>query len=209
MRLRNEALHRNALVREVHHRIKNNLQGITGLLSQFAKIHPETAEPITQAISQVQGISVIHGLQGRGSTSSVRLSELTQAIARDAEILWQTPFTVELPLGWRTHLVAEKEAVPIALILNELLLNAVKHGGKAHGHVRVTLQETKHDSASICITNTGQLPPDGNPIDVTHSGLKLISALMPPRGAHITRAQRDGDVDTVLMLSPPVIFIET
>ncbi len=209
LRLHNEALHRKALVREVHHRIKNNLQGITGLLSQFAKIYPETAEPITQAISQVQGISVIHGLQGCSNTSSVRLSELTQAIARDAEILWQTPFTVKIPEEWRDHLVAEKEAVPIALILNELLLNAVKHGGKAHGHVRVTLQDANRESVHICITNAGRLQIDSPPLDVIHSGLKLITALMPPNGAHINREQLGDEVVTVLTLAPPVIFLET
>lgn len=71
-RLADEAAHRDTLVREVHHRIKNNLQGIPGLLRQFAQHHPEMADPIQQAIGQVQGISVIHGLQGRAVTSSVR-----------------------------------------------------------------------------------------------------------------------------------------
>ena len=212
-RLQNEALHRNALVREVHHRIKNNLQGITGLLSQFAKIHPETAEPITQAISQVQGISVIHGLQGSSNTSSVRLCELTQAIATEAGVLWQTPVAVAIAPDCQVHFVAEKEAVPIALILNELLLNALKHGGKADGHINITLRQNRQtESVDICITNAGQLiateapPSDRN---IRHSGLKLITALMPPHGASISRHQDGRNVSTLLALCAPVIFIET
>lgn len=212
-RLQNEALHRNALVREVHHRIKNNLQGITGLLSQFAKIHPETAEPITQAISQVQGISVIHGLQGSNNTSSVRLCELTHAIATEAGVLWQTPVEVVITPGWQRHFVAEKEAVPIALILNELLLNALKHGGKADGHISITLRQCcLPDRVEICITNAGQLTAPGAPgkdPKAHHSGLKLIAALMPPQGARIVRRQDGANVSTLLALCAPVIFVET
>jgi PAS domain S-box-containing protein len=209
-RLHNEAVHRNALVREVHHRIKNNLQGITGLLSQFAKTHPATAEPITQAISQVQGISVIHGLQAHNNTSSVRVCELTQAIAADAEILWQTKVEVVIDKAWQARQLAEKEAVPIALILNELLLNALKHGGKAQGHVSISLRDCDTpDEVSICITNAGQLASQASQTDARHSGLKLISALMPPEGACISQHQDGQQVITWLKLSPPVISFAT
>ena len=208
-RLQNESDHRNALVREVHHRIKNNLQGITGLLRQFAKTHPETAEPISQAISQVLGISVIHGLKGLNNTSAVRLCELTQAIAAEAEILWQTKVVVDLPLNRCNRLVAEKEAVPVALILNELVLNAIKHGGKAHGEIRVTLsQRTPTDAVDIYISNAGLLSAAGLTPSARQSGLKLITALMPPDGARISRQQDGDNVITVLELSPPVISFE-
>ena len=208
-RLQNESDHRNALVREVHHRIKNNLQGITGLLRQFAKTHPETAEPITQAISQVLGISVIHGLKGLNNTSAVRLCELTQAIAAEAEILWQTTVVVDIPPHRSNILVAEKEAVPVALILNELVLNAIKHGGKAQGGICITLRRgTQADAVNICISNAGQLPQAGGLPSVGQSGLKLIAALMPPDGARISRRQEGGNVITQLELSPPVISFE-
>jgi PAS domain S-box-containing protein len=209
-RLQNEALLRNALVREVHHRIKNNLQGITGLLRQFAQTHPATAEPIAQAISQVQGISVIHGLQGRNNTSTVRLCELTQAIAAEAEILWQTAMAVTMDLAAQTCLVTEKEAVPVALILNELVLNAVKHGGKAQGKVGITLRlGAQPDTVDIHIHNAGQLSALPTPPGLHQSGLKLITALMPPEGARLCRRQEDDLVSTVLTLSPPVIFFKT
>lgn len=205
-RLLNEAAHRNTLVREVHHRIKNNLQGITGLLRQFAQKHPEAAEPVQQAIGQVQGISIIHGLQGRGVISSVRVCELTRAIADEIQNLWQTCVTLDIPRVWRPRVIAEKEAVPIALVLNELILNAVKHGGKAHGKVSITLQPgLQPDAVQVKIVNAVLLSMDSRRTGTHRSGLQLISSLMPPQGASIVREQEGDFVTTVLELAPPVI----
>ena len=205
-RLLNEAAHRDMLVREVHHRIKNNLQGILGILRKFANKHPETAEPMHHAISQVQTISVIHGLQGRRVASPVLLCELVRAIAREIEGLWQTPITLDMPAQWQAHVISEDESVPIALVLNELVLNAVKHGGQSHGGVGITIQAGQAPGAvQVRMVNQGQFAHDGNASALNRSGLHLISALMPSRGAHILREQRGRDVVTVLELEAPVI----
>ena len=209
-RLLNEANHRNILVREVHHRIKNNLQGITGLLRQFAQQHPETAAPINQAIGQVQGISVIHGLQGRAVSASVRLCELTGAIAQEVQNLWQTPVSMDIPAAWVPCIIAEKEAVPIALVLNELILNAVKHGGKTHGHVSVTLRKGElPDVVQVTIRNSGRLRANTDRPTGHHNGLHLVESLMPRIGASLTRAQHLDRVVTQLELAPPVIYLDT
>jgi PAS domain S-box-containing protein len=208
-RLHNEAAHRDALVREVHHRIKNNLQGITGMLRQFAQKHPELAEPMHQAIGQVRGISVIHGLQGRASPSKVRLCELTGAIADGVQNLWQTPIVIDIPDGWQPRTIIESEAVPIALVLNELILNAVKHGGRAVGHVGITVREgTQPDAVQICIRNAGRFVKTAAPVGAPQCGLQLVSALMPHHGAHMLTEQRGGDVITLLEFAPPVILLE-
>jgi PAS domain S-box-containing protein len=207
-RLANETAHRNTLVREVHHRIKNNLQGITGLLRQFAQKHPETADPMNQAIGQVQGISVIHGLQGRAVTSSVRLCELTGEIANEVQHLWQTPVTIDIPHLWIPCVIAENEAVPMALVLNELIVNAVKHGGKAQGGVRITLRKgLRPEVLQIKIVNAGQFAVDGLPLNTHRSGLQLITALMPRHGASLVREQHGEQVVTLLELEPPVISL--
>jgi PAS domain S-box-containing protein len=210
-RLRNEIAHRDVLVREVHHRIKNNLQGITGILRQFAQKYPEIADPANQAISQVHSISVIYGLQGRADASVVRLSELTCAIADEIQSLWKTALNVDVSGISPLCLVSENEAVPIALILNELLLNAVKHGGQAHGYVSITLQNKTPDDLAqakvdIVIANAGQYCTTGLVEKNSHNGLQLVEALMPPYGATLTCAQRGEHVITTLELSEPVIF---
>ena len=206
-RLLREVAQRDMLVREVHHRIKNNLQGITGLLRQFVQKHPNTADPVNQAISQVQGISIIYGLQGSSVASTVRLCELIQAVAAQIQALWQTLVTLDIPPAWQALVVAENEAVPIALVINELIVNAVKHGGKAQGDVHISLQKgCLPDGVQIRMANVGQFARDGESAGARHSGLKLVSALMPRTGARLSVEQNGEQVITLLELAPPVIF---
>ncbi len=201
---------RDALVREVHHRIKNNLQGISGLLRQFAQAYPEAAGPINQAIGQVRSIAVIHGLQGRESLRTVRLCELTGAIAADVASLWQTPLRVDIPPAWTPCVVAESEAVPLALVLNELMLNAVKHGNAQAGDVEVRLRKgAEPDNVHIRISNVGpwRSAASGTPAS-SRSGLQLVEAMLPRSGAEIRREQEGGWVHVHLLLAPPVIRLE-
>jgi PAS domain S-box-containing protein len=209
-RLLNEAAHRNTLVREVHHRIKNHLQGIVGILNRFAKKHPDTAVPLHQAIGQVQSISIIHGLQGHSATSSVLLCELIRAISDEIQVLWQTPMVLDIASDWPRYFVTEDEAVPIALVLNELILNAVKHGGQSHGSVSVGLcQGSDVGVVHIRIGNQGHFEFNRHPSRMPHSGLNLIEALMPRHGARILRDQQRDQVVTWLELEPPVIYLQS
>jgi PAS domain S-box-containing protein len=208
-RLTEEAAHRDALVREVHHRIKNNLQGITGMLRQFSQEHPESSAVINQAINQVRSIAVLHGLQGRTSMDTVRLFELTSAIASDVQSVWQTPIVVDIPSLWTPGIIAEKEAVPIALVINELMVNAVKHGGKAHGHVSVTLRKGQRPEViQVSIRNSGRLRANTDRPTAHHAGLQLINSLMPHEGARLTREQLENEVLTRLEIEPPVVHLE-
>ncbi|UCV00953.1 MASE1 domain-containing protein [Acidovorax radicis] len=201
-----EQRHRDALVREVHHRIKNNLQGIIGILRGFGQAHPQLDEPITEVVGQVQSISVIHGLQGRARMDQVRLCELTSAVAASIASLWQTPVFVDIPPMWQPCRVHQAEAVPVALMLNELILNAVKHGGRAHRDVLVALRKGDDDSTvRITISNPGQWPREAM---AGHTGLELVAALMPRSGAMLTMEQHQERAVACLELHPPVIHAE-
>lgn len=208
-RLQDEAAHRAVLVREVHHRIKNNLQGITGLLRQYSRRYPEMADTVNQAIGQVHGISVVHGLQGRAVTSLVRLCELTSAIAHEIQSMWQTPVVVDIPPLWSPCVIAEREAVPVALILNELILNAVKHGGRDQGRVDIAVRKgAQADVVQISIANHGQLSAARQQPGASHNGLQLIASLMPRSGCILCTAQQGDLVVTLLALEPPVISLD-
>jgi two-component system, sensor histidine kinase PdtaS len=178
-------------------------------LRQFGQEHPQTSEAINQVMGQIRSIAVLHGLQGHASMDTVRLCELTSAIATDVASVWQTPIAVDIPDLWTPGIIAEKEAVPVALVLNELLVNAVKHGGKAHGHVSVSLRKGQHEEQiRVTIRNSGRLRSNLDRPTGHHSGLQLINSLMPHAGASLSREQQDEEVLTRLELEPPVIRLE-
>lgn len=209
-RVQNEAAHRETLVREVHHRIKNNLQGIGGLLQQFASQKPEIAEQMQLVAGHLNSISVIHGLQGRHEKSRVRLCELTREISQATSLIWQTDILIDIPTPWSWRLVAEKEAVSMALVLNELLVNAVKHGGKVQGHVSVTLRQGQGiEGVEVCILNAGHLRNNTDRPTAHHHGLKLIESLRPRVGMSVTLSQRGDQVQTLLHITAPVLTLDS
>ncbi|HJV61298.1 MAG TPA: PAS domain S-box protein, partial [Albitalea sp.] len=118
---------REMLVKEVHHRIKNNLQGVAGLLQQIAVRKPEMAGAISEVVGQVQAIAQVYGLQV-GVTGPLRLKSVVEAITGSVQRTFGHPImlSVEGPAPHRWAL-PEAESIPIALTVNELLTNAVKH----------------------------------------------------------------------------------
>jgi two-component sensor histidine kinase/integral membrane sensor domain MASE1 len=206
-RIAREVTFREALVKEIHHRIKNNLQGITGILRQFAVNHPGLAGPIEDAVNQVKSIAIIHGLQSQGPRVTVELGEVIRALASGIESLSNKIIAVDIPPAWEHCSISEKEAVPLALILNELISNATKHAASFR-HIKISLRDgSQPQSARIAIHNEGKLPDDfsfENQVG-TSTGLHLVASLLPRSGASVMWEQREGVVTTLFDLAPPVI----
>ncbi len=191
---------REVLVREVHHRIKNNLQGVAGLLQQNAARRPELAEMLSEAVGQVQAIAQVYGLQV-GAHGPLSLSSLLRAIAQSVQRTFGRDIAVE---GEVPHLLPEAEAIPVALTVNELLTNAIKHG--QGGNVRCLLG-LADAGVRIAIASRAQLKPG---FDFAHmpggiSGLGLVRALLPRRSATMTLVQQGDEVVAALELRPPSV----
>ena len=199
---------REMLVKEVHHRIKNNLQGVAGLLQQIGVRRPEVAGLMAEVVGQVQAIAQVYGLQV-GVTGPLRSVSVVEAIAVSVQRTFgrDIGFSVhgEQPDLW---VFPEAESIPIALTLNELLTNAVKHcaGGDA-GSVSCSL-ECREATVRVVIANTGLLPDDFNlaryPGGV--SGLGLVRALLPRRSASLTLEQHGKQVVATVTLGSPGVM---
>lgn len=203
---------REMFVKEVHHRIKNNLQGVAGLLQQIAQRKPEVAQAMTEVITQVQAIAHVYGLQV-GRDGPLRLASVFQAIALSVQRTFGRTITLTLdarsagpdPEVW---VLPETESIPVALALNELLTNAVKHSrdSQAETPSAVVCQfESLPGSVVLTIANTGQLQPDFNLEKVPGgvSGLGLVRSLLPRRSATLSLAQESNYVVAKVQLIPP------
>jgi PAS domain S-box-containing protein len=196
---------REMLVQEVHHRIKNNLQGVAGLMQQAVVRYPQVQPIIAEVVGQVQAIAQVYGLQV-GNTGLLAVRNVIEAIAQSVQRTFGR--TIELTVagdpGWR-WLLPEAESIPIALALNELFTNAVKHSPT--GAVVVCRLWLEPDGVRVEIDNPGRLPADFR-LDrrpATVSGLGLVSALLPRRSASLAFTQQEDRVVAALRLAPPVV----
>jgi len=212
-RLAHALAQRDTLVREVHHRIKNHLQGVVGLLERHVAQHPEAREAMENAIGQVYSIALVHGLQSDALNSELTLCEMVAGIARAARDLTRLPIEPALEVAiLKPVSVNADEAVSVALIVNELLYNALKHGAQHAGSRPVRLHLSGDaNRATIRICNDCAAP--GPSFDLATgigigTGLSLVKSLLPVQGAEL-RFDFDGTTLTAeLALSPPVIASE-
>src|SRR6267142_2145463 len=113
-RLEEAVKQRDILVREVHHRIKNNLQGVAGLLQHMAHAKPELANNLNEIAGQIQAIAQVHGLQIR-ATGTLPVLGVAQGIFQNLATMFgvEVRFEPPPPALWRWGL-PENEAVPLA-----------------------------------------------------------------------------------------------
>lgn len=200
LRLAHEAEQRSALVREVHHRIKNHLQGVMGLLRQRIPNEPLCRSTIEEIIAQISSVAIVHGLQGKNDDGTISLPDMLTAIAAGFKGLVQSGFDAALnnTLTFVPH-IAREEAVSIALALNELIMNTAKHGS---GAAQITL-DGEADRVMVRITNPVQEP---NPDIRSGTGLELVRMLLPRKNTTLSLFCDENGFMAEIVLMPPVIF---
>jgi hypothetical protein len=193
------------IVHDVRQRLKKNLRGVAGLMQQQAFARPELAEPLIDAATQIQAIALVHGIQP--ADGGVPLASLVQGVFSELSGTYHAIVQVEPPgqalARWR---VAEKEAVPMALVINELGSNAIKHRSK--GDLRVVARlAARGDRVELRIEQPGRLKEDFDlaRVGAGVTGLALAKSLLPHRGARLRVDQLGPLVITRLELSPPAI----
>ena len=200
---------RDMLVKEVHHRIKNNLQGVAGLLEQIAERKPEVAGAIAEVVGQVHAIAHVYGLQV-GESGPLPVANVVRAITasvqrtfgRAIRVIVEAEVGAPDPLAW---LLPEAESIPIALTLNELLTNAVKHSKNEPAAELSCRLASSSTGVVVSITNAGALPPGFNLARIRGgmSGLGLVRALLPRRNASLRVEQHGACVVTTMALQAP------
>ncbi len=184
---------RDALVRELHHRIKNHLQGVAGLLRRPLGLLTDPARVagvLEGAADQVLAIASVYGLSATTSEGPAPLADLVSRIALSVQEVRAVDIDLVdglVELG--DVAVADADAVPVALVINELLTNAAKH--RTPGS-RITLRGERSPARVVLVVRNpvaGAIAP-GQPVAerAGGQGLRLVRALLPPKRAGVALA---------------------
>ncbi|MFO7689065.1 MAG: histidine kinase N-terminal domain-containing protein [Cryobacterium sp.] len=159
-----ELITKDATIREIHHRVKNNLQTVASLLRiQARRTHSDTArEALTQAMRRVAAIAVVHDTLSEG---------LSQIVDFDAVFDRVLLLTVEVASAHNTTVhpkstgsfgtLPSAYATPLALVLTELVTNAVEHGlAGREGEVSIVAERTA-ETLTVLVRDTGAGLPEG------------------------------------------------
>ena len=173
------------LLNEIHHRVKNNLAVISSLLGMKASAieNPEAKAAIDESQQRVRSIALVHEYLYRSSHfDRINLADYARNLA---DGLYSTfvgePDRISMELDLDPIEIDIHQAVPCALILNELLTNALKYAfpGGREGKIRVSLRESEPGSLQLTIEDNGVGLPAGrltspNPQSL---GLRIVGIL--------------------------------
>jgi PAS domain S-box-containing protein len=199
-----------ALLKEVHHRVKNNLQVITSLLNlQSQQVKDERMlEQFEETRSRVQSIATIHeSLYRSGSLAAIDLAAYAQRLAEDLVRFYGSGDRVRVETsGSGKVMLPIERAVPCGLLLNELLSNALKHAFPARRSGAIYVDVSEEDGRyAVEVADTGVgLPADLDTRSGRSLGLQLVYVLARQIGGTVVMTS-DGQGTRVRTTFPCVI----
>ncbi|RPD41398.1 histidine kinase dimerization/phosphoacceptor domain -containing protein [Chitinophaga barathri] len=185
------------LLKEIHHRVKNNLQIVMSLLnSQSAYLQDAALGAIRDSQHRVQAISLIH--KKLYQTDDVAMIDMPQYIHELAEYLmdcFDTSQNIRFDLQVANIKMDVSRAVPLGLILNEAITNSIKYAfpQKRDGAISVKLERQAGGCAVLTIADDGVgLPPDFDHLKSSSLGMSLMQGLSEDLGGHFSLHGRQG-----------------
>ncbi|GAA1668896.1 histidine kinase N-terminal domain-containing protein [Microbacterium lacus] len=159
-----ELITKDATIREIHHRVKNNLQTVASLLRiQARRSHSEEArEALTQAMRRVAAIAVVHDTLSEGLSQTVDFDNVFDRVLKLVAEVAAAPNTrARTRSSGKFGTLPSEYATPLALALTELVTNAVEHGlaGK-EGDVEI-IAERGAENLAVRVRDTGSGLPEG------------------------------------------------
>ena len=183
-----------ALLNEVHHRVKNNLQVITSLmrLESGRSGQPETRDVLGNMQNRIRAMELLHRmLYQSGTFASVDLAKYIEQIATQA-FGFQAAYSrsIRLKLSLSSVSVNLDQAAPFGLLVAELISNCLKHGfpNERAGEVTIDLHPVPNASTwSLCVKDNGVgLPNDFEAQRDASLGLQLVNDLSKQLGGSLT-----------------------
>jgi len=195
---------KDVLLREVHHRVKNNLQTISSLLHMQAELLPDfpSRHALRDAQRRVHSMALIHELMYGGTDmDEVDFGEYARRLTRDLfDSFGAQAGLVDLRFVLDPVSLAMDLMIPCGLILNELVTNSLKYafpGGRA-GEILVSLHCEGGQTVTMAVTDNGiGLPPDIRGQRSKSLGMRIVDILTRQLGGSFVQRSNGGVSSTV------------
>lgn len=197
------------LLKEVHHRVKNNLQVINSLLSlQARRIKEESIASVFEEIkNRIYSIALVHErLYDSRNLANINFAEYTRILISHLRKTFPANLTdVRLEIDDDEVSLQVGKAIPCALIINELVTNALKYAfpGERRGIITVTFKTTGDNKVTLVVADDGVGLPDDFNIDTPKAlGMQIINALVKQLHGSLRVDTKGGTAFTITFQAP-------
>ncbi len=185
------------LLKEIHHRVKNNLQIIISLIN--LQMDKTSAPAVTSSLKEIKGriqsMAIVHEmLYSSSSFSNIDLGQYTESLLQDIiQTFHSSDRAVSFSVDSEKILLELDKTITVGLILNELISNSVKYAfpEKKNGKISVTIRKLKANRISVTVRDNGTGIADDKNLR-EGLGTILIEALTAQIGAEVNRRGENG-----------------
>ena len=205
---------KDATIREIHHRVKNNLQTVAALLRLQARRvdAPEAKNALEESVRRVASIALVHETLSMSSDEAVEFDGIVDRVATAATDVASTAVTVKMRREGSFGVLPAEIATSLVMVLNELLINAVEHGfaedeesttpSRTDAEVVVSAHRFRKQLHVTVADNGAGLPDDFRADAGGRFGLQIVRALATGelRGTIELRNRSGGGTEAVLVV---------
>lgn len=202
---------KDSLFQELHHRVKNNLAMVSGFLALQGRQagNAQVREALGEAQQRIMTVARLHDrLQSTGAVDRVAFGSFLRQLIDDLARSFSEPGGTRIKAGTIVDVpMITRDAVPTALMINELATNALRHGRPNGGALDVTISMTREDAGRVAIevVNDGEPLPEGyDPKKNSGLGMRMILAFVDQLGGELETRSDGRGVSFRIVLSPKI-----
>jgi two-component sensor histidine kinase len=212
-----ELLTKEATIREIHHRVKNNLQTVAALLRLQARrmSAPEARMALEEAVRRVGSIAIVHETLSHAPEEIVDFDEIADRVAMMAGEVASPEARVTPKITGQFGMLPSAVATPLAMVLTELLQNALEHGfgspayrnAASEGGIIEVRAARAPEQLTVTVSDSGAgIPADFDLESSTSLGLQIVRTLVVAElGGQLSITPRAGG-GTVAVVDLPIRY---